>query len=852
MSLLEKLNLSIPTTSKQVVVFHDSPLHYHNVPIEVEIETEDVNLFEEVKGTEKPVKFEVSKGKIKWNVSDPFNKTYLIKPKKFERIQEKAEVGKPVNWALYFENITINYQTPSPVKEDTEIEYNDLSTGIGYGKKIVISHSNDDTHYQNVLVSTKLPDDLQEKDAAALKNWVFVKWINGSIPLFNTSTDITNDPIFNVSFIDTNNDGFKDTVVWNVPILSDQEFEMGIYTCQNFSDSVVWNTVGTTNYFEWNLDNQCPGLAQCFIQHISVYWRLIAPGQQDQSGSVKFNNSQGTWYSPVDASILANAQYGPRWDCNDSYSPDNTLPTCNLTESDYFNESSYWVQVYGSAVGSSKGVVDVYTANYTWCWVKAEPQLKNGTVKPVKGGWGETFDFNVTVKDPQGDDVNVTAWWNHTYAGTYERLDNVTCTSCSSWTNVTVNYSNFACSDIDTDVYYKFTAVDNSINHWNSTWGPYTDVYFEIEKDDVSVNKITPAADLTINRSQTTNFVIRAYDSDAKLYPSGSYGKIWLDDYTYGSWESDPGILSTNSTGHLVRTFLSSDWCTDTSKWYLGEHSWYGGIDGDGCLKDNTTSATNFTLLGSLYNTLNQPGGSQNFTQESTVNFQADITDDCGISRTADSTIVIKMIHGSDEFSCIASASGECGITTNLSFPTGWYNTTIESNKTNHNNGSSFNENVFYLNPLWRLDNQQVDPTSDYYPHNNWNFSVEATSGNTVPMDIKIFLKKGAGEFAECPSNVCVNQTSTKCVNCINDTIYWYRNFTELDTGTWFYQMRMINNNTGQLETQTSGTDSFDVNMPPPILIYLENVTQNPALGQWGGTAFTFNVTVNTKQFSCG
>jgi len=150
MSLLEKLNLSIPTTSKQVVVFHDSPLHYHNVPIEVEIETEDVNLFEEVKGTEKPVKFEVSKGKIKWNVSDPFNKTYLIKPKKFERIQEKAEVGKPVNWALYFENITINYQTPSPVKEDTEIEYNDLSTGIGYGKKIVISHSNDDTHYQNV------------------------------------------------------------------------------------------------------------------------------------------------------------------------------------------------------------------------------------------------------------------------------------------------------------------------------------------------------------------------------------------------------------------------------------------------------------------------------------------------------------------------------------------------------------------------------------------------------------------------------------------------------------------------------------------------------------------------------
>ena len=40
-------------------------------------------------------------------------------------------------------------------------------------------------------------------------------------------------------------------------------------------------------------------------------------------------------------------------------------------------------------------------------------------------------------------------------------------------------------------------------------------------------------------------------------------------------------------------------------------------------------------------------------------------------------------------------------------------------------------------------------------------------------------------------------------------SLFWYKNFTQSDVGAWFYQIKMINNDTEALETQTSGTDSF-------------------------------------------
>jgi len=127
---------------------------------------------------------------------------------------------------------------------------------------------------------------------------------------------------------------------------------------------------------------------------------------------------------------------GPEWSCNRLYGTqpaDYQGATCNLTSLG-FNTSSFTVYVRGG----NKIVTDVFYVNYTWCWQPAKPQMRNMVVRSANttlktGGWGEVWNFTVEVMDPQGDDVNVSAWYNdtasddviHTYVGSEM------CYSCS-------------------------------------------------------------------------------------------------------------------------------------------------------------------------------------------------------------------------------------------------------------------------------------------------------------------------------------------------------------------------------------------------------------------------------------
>ena len=169
-------------------------------------------------------------------------------------------------------------------------------------------------------------------------------------------------------------------------------------------------------------------------------------------------------------------------------------------------------------------------------------------------------------------------------------------------------------------------------------------------------------------------------------------------------------------------------------------------------------------------------------------------------------------------------------------------------NRTDHYDNQTTKTNdpgLFYLNPLRRLSNNSVLPTSDLYTYDNWNFSVNATSGDSQQMNITLLLKKGSGGFDECENlNECANITTDICDNCQQDVYYWYKNFTQDDVGTWFYQIKMINNATGVVETQTTGTDSFSVNDITQEQINFTEIVNNPNTTQWGGTTVTFNVTV--------
>jgi len=110
--------------------------------------------------------------------------------------------------------------------------------------------------------------------------------------------------------------------------------------------------------------------------------------------------------------------------------------------------------------------------------------------------------------------------------------------------------------------------------------------------------------------------------------------RIWVSAYSYGQWENlgPADYWYTNSTGHLVRTVTNDStdgWCSDKSKYYLGVHRWYGGSQDDLYVFSNVTDPINFTLQGSLMNTLFSVS---NHTVEDNQNMTVvgNVKDDCG------------------------------------------------------------------------------------------------------------------------------------------------------------------------------------------------------------------------------
>jgi hypothetical protein len=95
-------------------------------------------------------------------------------------------------------------------------------------------------------------------------------------------------------------------------------------------------------------------------------------------------------------------------------------------------------------------------------------------------------------------------------------------------------------------------------------------------------------------------------------------------------------------------------------------------------------------------------------------------------------------------------------------------------------------------------------------------------------MTMKLFLKPPGGSFSECLADTCCNQTPVDCKNCINQTYIWLVNFSSSDVGTWFYQFQMVNNVTEEIATQTSGTDSFEVQDIPDNKIETTKKRQIP------------------------
>ncbi|MBN4049279.1 hypothetical protein JYT91_01550, partial [archaeon AH-315-M20] len=325
------------------------------------------------------------------------------------------------------------------------------------------------------------------------------------------------------------------------------------------------------------------------------------------------------------------------------------------------------VRNYVDATFSPTGNVTVENIDYTWDLGKVfeEPQdlftkVKVYTYTPLLqtaslaisgddtqtiGGWGEYFNFSVEAKARFGRNITVIAW-HKKGTDAYTQIDNVTCEACTDFTIINFTYD-YNGSDIAAAGAWTF-----KFNATNPDGGTELAGFtYTVEKDDINTTVITPLNDAQINRTANTTFSVQLIDRDNKTLIGGpDYGEISISVSGTALFETSPATPPTVG-GFMNRSMAntgggSDDWCSDTTSFFLGKHAWKGGTTGHAFVKNNISDPLNFTLVGSLLNTLITPNGSTNFSRTETIKFQGSVADDCGTGSTSDAQINFTMSRG--------------------------------------------------------------------------------------------------------------------------------------------------------------------------------------------------------------
>ncbi|MCG2719178.1 MAG: hypothetical protein L6266_00360, partial [Nanoarchaeota archaeon] len=190
------------------------------------------------------------------------------------------------------------------------------------------------------------------------------------------------------------------------------------------------------------------------------------------------------------------------------------------------------ISSYTNGMTSSNGNVTVEKVIYTWEHGKYFRETQNLFVKikeyeyfplydnftllidsnstKTTGGWGESYNFTVLVKDRFARNVTVFAWHKKGTAA-YTQINNWTCEDCGAWTQANFSYV-YNGTDIGSwKVKANFTNLD----------GPSetSETEYTIEADDTNADYSFPTYDSMVNRSQITNFTINIYDRDNQSTP---------------------------------------------------------------------------------------------------------------------------------------------------------------------------------------------------------------------------------------------------------------------------------------------------------------------------------------------
>ncbi|MFH0896869.1 MAG: hypothetical protein V1850_02325, partial [Candidatus Bathyarchaeota archaeon] len=251
------------------------------------------------------------------------------------------------------------------------------------------------------------------------------------------------------------------------------------------------------------------------------------------------------------------------------------------------------------------------------------PRIENESVDTINGGWGIARRLNVSVYD-YSDIATVYLWLATSTAGPWTLIDQKSYTTPGSSQNFSF-LENFTCSNQST-WYYKFN-VSNAIGNMNSTSATAQN-NFTIGKDTVIFTYYN-GHNTTSNRSGSQKDLLVFYAQDLNGTVLTSFPIKYSVTTNNISYYTDSYFVNaTNSTGYANLYFnptCLNDY-TGAPKFAVGSQQWKAEVNDSelGCYNQNDTSSLlprNLTVMGNILINLNNPDGTINVTQESTMQF---------------------------------------------------------------------------------------------------------------------------------------------------------------------------------------------------------------------------------------
>ncbi|MCD6575717.1 MAG: right-handed parallel beta-helix repeat-containing protein, partial [Nanoarchaeota archaeon] len=346
----------------------------------------------------------------------------------YELVQGEAEVGKPVSWTksvvveenetmvdiiaslpedafevkIYDstsnaelnvnstlhagQNLRIEFKTSAPQIDELPV----LQTASGWSKFVTV-RSDSSLHYKDVFAFTNI----DETNESLLHVYHLLE---------GSRVEVTTNPDYSVNFVDTNNNKLIDRVEWNVPLLSEQQFEIAATNVTNATNVTANQTTFGAEY--------ASGVIACITLDADdgVYYLQndISGLQSGQNYCIDIIGYNVTLYcngysltgSKSGVGIKIDAPYAKLYDCN-VYDYQTGISTWSyaLIKDTKIRPDSASGDAYGLYIeGDYSDFTNVTVSFGSWQWTYGAYITVNSDYNTIKDSSFTGFPYYSTIK----------------------------------------------------------------------------------------------------------------------------------------------------------------------------------------------------------------------------------------------------------------------------------------------------------------------------------------------------------------------------------------------------------------------------------------------------------------------